>query len=212
MIAFRASFRVLAAVFVLFAPAFASSFAPSLALTLVPAVAWAAEDEYAAVREKLELCTACHGPNGASEQPQYPILAGQHFYYLYVQLKDFKAGRRASEEMKEIVADLSKAEMRTMAKFFSEQKWPNLAYRPDENAALKGETATVAGQCVQCHRGGYEGDSRIPRLAGQYKKYLNKTMTDFKTKARNNSAAKSSLMKSYGEAEIAGMAEYLAGK
>lgn len=200
MIAFNKLLRTIAAGMVLCAPAFA------------PTSALAAEDEYATIREKLELCTACHGPNGASKQPQYPILAGQHFYYLYVQLKDFKAGRRASEEMKDIVAELSKAEMQALAKFFSEQKWPNIGHRSDDTVARKGETATVAGQCVQCHRGGYEGDSRIPRLAGQYRKYLNKTMADFKTKARNNSPAKSSLMKSYEAADIAAMADFLAGK
>ena len=48
---------------------------------LVPTVfgqAVAAEDEYAAVRDKLEACFGCHGENGASENPEVPILAGQH--------------------------------------------------------------------------------------------------------------------------------------
>lgn len=171
----------------------------------------AEEDEYAEVRERLELCFGCHGPNGASEQPKYPILAGQHFYYLYVQMKDFKAGRRSSPEMQDIVADMEKSEMRALAKFFSEQKWPNIGYRADRTTAKRGEIATIAGQCVQCHRGGYEGDSRIPRLAGQYFDYLEQTMLDFKTKKRKNSAAKSALLDSYSVEDIAGMAEFLAG-
>jgi cytochrome c553 len=36
-------------------------------------------------------------------------------------------------------------------------------------------------------------------------------MTDFKTKARHNSPAKSTLMQSYAEDDIAAMAEFLAG-
>ena len=75
-----------------------------------------------------------------------------------------------------------------------------------------GETSAAAGQCVQCHLGGYEGDSRIPRLAGQYLEYLKNTMLDFKNKIRNNSPAKGSLLVSYSNDEIAAMAEYLAGK
>ena len=66
--------------------------------------AGAQEDEYAAVRDKIEACFSCHGVNGASEDPQFPIIAGQHLHYLYVQLKDFGSGRRISPMMTEIVA------------------------------------------------------------------------------------------------------------
>ena len=78
--------------------------------------------------------------------------------------------------------------------------------------AAKGEKAAVAGQCVQCHLGGYEGNSRIPRLAGQYPKYLKKTMTDFKNKERTNSPAKASLMVSYDDADIEAMSDFLGEK
>lgn len=183
----------------------------SLAILVAAGRAPLAQDEYAAVRDKLETCFTCHGPNGASTQPEFPILAGQEQYYLYVQLKDFKAERRAEPVMSEIAKGLEKEEMLSIAKFFSEQTWPGIAFKSRPAVAKKGETATAAGQCVQCHLGGYEGNSRIPRVAGQHFEYLKKTMTDFATKARNNSAAKSSLMESYGEEDIAAMAEYLAG-
>lgn len=169
----------------------------------------AAADEYAAISEKLELCAGCHGEKGASGNPEFPILAGQHLYYLYVQLKDFKSGFRKNDIMSPLARDLEKAEMLSMAKYFSEQKWPNIGFRADPAKAAKGATAAAAGQCVQCHRGGYEGDSRIPRLAGQYPEYLKKTMTDFKNKERTNSPAKSSLMVSFGDADIEAMSDFL---
>ncbi|PCH82481.1 MAG: hypothetical protein COC02_05590 [Rhodospirillaceae bacterium] len=78
--------------------------------------------------------------------------------------------------------------------------------------AAKGEKAASAGQCVQCHLGGYEGNSRIPRLAGQHPKYLKKTMIDFKNKVRTNSPAKSSLMVSYDDADIEAMSDFLGDK
>ena len=171
----------------------------------------AAEDAYAAQRETLETCFACHGPNGASTQAEFPILAGQHFFYLYVQMKDFKAGRRASAVMEEFVAGLSRDDMKTLAKFFSEQTWPNIGYRADPARASMGEVATTAGQCVQCHLGGYEGSSGTPRVAGQHLAYLEKTMLDFKSKARANAAAKSSLMLSYSDEDIRKMAEFMSG-
>ncbi len=186
----------------------------ALGLVLVSGAAGqavASEDEYAAVRETLETCFTCHGPNGASTEAEFPILAGQHFYYLYVQMKDFKAGRRTSAVMEEFVAVLTRDEMKSVAKFFSEQTWPDIGYRADPARAGKGESATNSGQCVQCHLGGYEGNSGTPRVAGQYIGYLEKTMLDFKSKARANAAAKSSLMDSYSADDIRNMAEFIAG-
>ncbi len=178
-------------------------------VVLLALCAPAAADEFAAIREQLETCFACHGENGASTQPKYPILAGQHFYYLYVQMKDFKAGRRASPEMAPTMSEQSRTDMKLMAKFFSEQNWPAIGFNADPAKARRGEVATASGQCVQCHRGGYEGDSRVPRLAGQHPTYLVRTMSDFKSKARANSPAKSSLMGSYDDDDIASMAEFL---
>jgi len=57
------------------------------------------EDRFAPVRDKLQTCFVCHGENGVSTQPIFPILAGQEFYYLYVQLKDFKSGLRENPIM-----------------------------------------------------------------------------------------------------------------
>ncbi len=178
---------------------------------LVVGPAAAEEDKYAAIRETLDTCFTCHGPNGVSDDPQIPVLAGQHMHYTYVQLKDFKAERRASPVMIEFVSVLTKEEMRAIATFFSEQEWPNIGYRANSARARKGEVDTIAGQCVQCHLGGYEGNSGTPRLAGQHVAYLEKTMLDFKSKARANAAAKSSLMKSYSAEQISSMAEFLAG-
>jgi cytochrome c553 len=168
--------------------------------------------DYGPVLDQIKLCVTCHGENGATLQPTIPILSGQHFYYLYVQLKDFKSGLRDHEIMGPIASQLEKPQMKLLAKYFSEQDWPDIGYRAESAAEMRGETATGAGQCVQCHLGGYEGDSRIPRLAGQHPEYLLSTMTDFKLKKRLNSAAKSSLLVSYDDDDIKAMSEYLAGK
>jgi cytochrome c553 len=168
--------------------------------------------DYEPVLDQIKLCVSCHGENGSTLQPTFPILSGQHYYYLYVQLKDFKSGLRKNDVMGPIASKLEKSQMKLLAQYYSEQDWPNESYRADSAAEIQGENATVAGQCVQCHLGGYEGDSRIPRLAGQHPEYLLKTMTDFKHRKRLNSAAKSSLFVSYSEDDIRAMSEYLAGK
>ena len=132
-------------------------------------------------------------------------------YYLYVQLKDYKAGRRENDTMNGIVAELSKQDMQALAQHFAEKPWPGIGFRADEAEAAKGETATISGQCVQCHLGGYEGNSRVPRLAGQQVDYLERTMLEFKNKVRLNSPAKGSLMAAYEDADITAMAKYLGG-
>ena len=161
--------------------------------------------------DQIAVCTGCHGEAGIPEDPEVPIIWGQEFYYLYVQLKDYKAGRRAHAIMSEIVAGLSKQELQALAQHFAAQTWPAIGFRAEAADVSQGQVAASAGQCVQCHLGGYEGNSRVPRLAGQTASYLEITMLAFKTKDRTNSPAKSSLMASYDEAAIGAMARYLAG-
>ena len=166
-------------------------------------------DEYAAIRETLETCATCHGEKGLPKEDNIPILAGQEFYYIYVQLKDIKKGMRKSEVMEPFVEELDKTTLMALAKYFSEQKWPRIQFKGNPDIVSKGEMAASAGQCVACHLGSYTGNSRVPRLAGQQPQYLEKTMLDFKKKIRKNSPAKGSLMSSFTDKDIAALAEYL---
>lgn len=161
--------------------------------------------------DKIEVCNGCHGDSGLPAQPDIPIIWGQEFYYLYVQLKDYQAGRRDNEFMTDIVADLSKKEMRALAQYFSEKSWPSIGYRTNGADVASAEVATNSGMCPQCHLGGYEGDSRVPRLAGQQPGYLERTMLEFKNRVRLNSQAKVSLFATYDDTDIGAMARYLAG-
>jgi len=182
-----------------------------LALILLAALAaHADEDAFGPVREHLQTCVSCHGEHGASSNADYPILAGQEFYYLYVQLKDYKSGLRENPIMGPVASGLEKSEMKLLAKYFSEQTWPAYDHEATADEKQQALASITAGQCVACHLSGFEGNSRVPRASGQHPEYLEKTMLDFKTKARNNSPSKSSLMASMSEEEIASMAAYLA--
>jgi cytochrome c553 len=140
-----------------------------------------------------------------------PIIWGQEFYYLYVQLKDYKAGRRDSEFMTNIIGDLSMEEMQALAQHFSEKEWPSNGFRANDTDVAIAERAATSGQCVQCHLGGYEGSSRVPRMAGQQAAYLERTMLEFKNKIRMNAQAKGSLFATYDDADLGALARYLAG-
>ena len=169
-----------------------------------------AEDPFQAVRENIQVCATCHGERGASPQsPEYPILAGQHLFYLYTQLKDYKEERRANPIMQPMAAELSNDQMLLLAEYFSKQTWASPeAPEITDKQTIQAKRMISAGQCVQCHRGGFDGDSRIPRLAGQNSQYLDKTMRDFKNLVRRNSPAKNSLLKTFNDEDIKAFALY----
>ena len=166
-------------------------------------------DKSAGAAEIIGSCEVCHGEYGASIQQQYPILAGQEFYYLYVQLKDFKSGLREDPIMGPLASALDKDQMQLVAEYFSIQSWPQSDYVADDKRSKSGSTVIAAGQCVACHLGAFHGNSRVPRLAGQHPEYLVKTMLDFKTKSRKNSPAKGSLMALFEDEHIMDVGYYL---
>lgn len=161
------------------------------------------------LEERVAVCSGCHGADGKPVDASTPVLAGQEFYYLYVQLKDYQAGRRANPIMSAMVQGLSKDNMKALAQHFSDMPWPRIVADSDDTKAASGESALGAGQCSQCHST-YVGDSRVPRLAGQQLPYLTQTMLDFKNKVRLNSPAKGSLMDSFSDDDLEAMAHYLA--
>ena len=169
------------------------------------------EDKYASIRETLQTCFVCHGVNGASKLYNYPILAGQQFYYLYVQLKDFKSGLRENAVMLPLVENMGKEDMKLFAEFFSEQQWPNIVYRVNAQQEAAGQKVVNAGQCVACHLGAFNGNSRVPRLANQHVEYLIQTMLDFKNKVRNNTQPMNALFATFSEEDIKAVAVYLGG-
>ena len=55
-------------------------------------------DRQGAKRLATYLCSNCHGPEGRSEFPLYPQLAGQHAAYLEGQLRSFRDKSRGDQE------------------------------------------------------------------------------------------------------------------
>ena len=176
-------------------------------------------DDYKDIADDLELCASCHGAKGASPiDDTIPIIGGQHFYYLYTQLKDMASGLRATppnEMMASIAATYDKNQMKRLSQYFSEQEWIKTDYKSDPALSAKAKALVESGgrgSCVKCHGAGFMGDkSSIPRISNQNFSYLSKTLLDYKSKARNNAAAMSSVMASYPENDIEALVDYLAG-
>lgn len=89
-------------------------------LSLLSSPALAAGDA-AKGKELSATCAACHGPDGNSPSPQYPILAGQYADYLVKAMQDYKSGARQNAIMAGFANGLSKQDMEDLAAYFSKQ-------------------------------------------------------------------------------------------
>jgi cytochrome c553 len=181
----------------------------ALALTVLP---FAAHGQ--SIEEKAQICAGCHGENGVPPQQviAVPIIWGQNLGYLFFQLRDFKSGVRKNEQMTPIAEGLEREDLMALAQYFSKKPWPNLQqpHAPADEAALA-QHANASVVCTSCHQEGFIGESTQPRLAGQTRGYLEKTMTDFRDGARGNNPGMSSLMKGLTEQDIGALATWLAG-
>jgi cytochrome c553 len=158
------------------------------------------------------LCTACHGTTGVPVNAAIPVIAGQPLGYLYLELRDYKRGDRASAVMQSVARTLDKPAMMALAQYFSAQPAPKLKQPPaPDDVARRVLTINGSAGCVGCHGPGFAGDSAVPRLAGQSTAYLQATMLAFKSGARANNPWMSALLKTYPDDDIAAMARYLGG-
>lgn len=162
--------------------------------------------------EKAQVCAACHTITGNSTSPTYPILAGQNFRYLYLELQDFKAARRRHDpSMDPIVATLSSDDILALAQWFSRQKPEPTGFMPDPVKVAAGRKKADELLCAMCHHGGFTGQNEIPRVAGQHYAYVKKQIEDFRAKRRTNDAGNmTSVASTLTDADIDNLAQYVA--
>jgi cytochrome c553 len=171
----------------------------------------AAHADPAAGKKKAAPCITCHGPEGNSASGEYPILAGQTARYLYLELKDFKEGRRSNGLMAPFLAKLSREDMLDLADYFAAQKPKPLAFRPDARRVARGKKKADETLCTMCHLGGLSGQNEIPRVAGQHPEYVIKQLRAFKARTRTNDAGSmTSVAQTLSEQDIEDLAHYIA--
>jgi cytochrome c553 len=183
-----------------------------LACALACAPWGAAHADPVAGEKKAEPCVACHGPAGNSPSGQFPILAGQTFRYTYLQLRDFKEGRRQDPLMSPMAANLSREDMIDLAEYFAQQKPKPTPFRPDGARVERGRKKADEVLCTMCHLGGFKGQNEIPRVAGQWPDYVMKQLRDFKSRARTNDAGNmTSVARTLSEEDIVDLAHFTGG-
>ena len=184
----------------------------TLSAVVVLAAPVASAQDAAAGAKKAEVCFGCHGPKGNSKQGQYPILAGLSSRYIYLQLKDFKEGRRSDPDMTPKAKDMSREDMFDLAAYFSAQKPVSTPFKPDPARAAQGKAKADETLCTMCHLGGFMGQNEVPRVAGQQYDYIVKQLKDFKARHRTNDAGNMvSVASTLSDEDILNLANYLAG-
>jgi cytochrome c553 len=171
----------------------------ALALGVVSTATLADESDAASMayaqRLAIGVCGTCHGPHGNSQQPKFPILAGQGANYLANQLKAFRGQTRGDPDalgyMWGMASQLDDTTIDALAKYYSNQR-PGPARLRDSAQVTRGREIYLHGiesegvpACASCHGPDAHGLADFPRLAGQHAQYVLKQLGSFQSNMRN---------------------------
>jgi cytochrome c553 len=186
-----------------------------LPFSLCFALAWfclvpVAAQDIDAGRAKAQVCAVCHGVDGNAVAATFPNLAGQNWRYIYLQLKDFKEGRRSNPVMSPMAQTLSRQDMIDIANYFAGQTAKPSAFQADETKVQLGRAKADENLCAMCHLGGFSGQNEIPRVAGQQFDYVVQQLRNFKARIRTNDAGNmTSVTQSLSDADIENLGHYI---
>jgi cytochrome c553 len=150
---------------------------------------------------KAAVCTACHGVNGNSSNPEWPNLAGQNAAYVREQLAMFKARKRINEIMYPIVAQMSEQDFADVAAYFAAQTPAGLEADPSywkagEALYKSGDVSRNIPACTACHGPSGQGNAGAgyPSLRAQHSVYTVKQLQDYLTKNRYRDASDAAIV------------------
>lgn len=165
------------------------------------------------------VCIACHTEDGNSAVPMFPKIAGLQEAYIAKQLQDFMSGKRKSDIMGPIVAQLKPEDVQPLAAYFSKQKMK--AGESDDKALAgigkvifhDGNEETGVPACLGCHQPQGSGFGIYPRIGGQHIDYVKQQLKSFASGERSNDMSRfmRTTAKRLSEEEINAVAQYLVG-
>lgn len=168
---------------------------PALSLALVAlltgALPAAAAGSVEAGQAKAVTCSACHGLDGNSLNPEWPSLAGQHESYIVKALQSFKSGARQNVLMSSMALPLTDEDMQDLAAYFAAQKRAGGAADPallsaGERLYRGGNKDTGIPACLACHGPTGQGNPAAgwPAIGGQQATYAAAQLTAYRSKQR----------------------------
>jgi cytochrome c553 len=171
-----------------------------------------------------QVCAACHAADGNSTAPSNPKIAAQHPAYLQKQLADFKVkegsktAARPSPIMTAIASPLSEQDMLDLSAFYSAKPLKPSAAKNKELVDLGRQIyrGGIAGKgvpsCSGCHGPTGSGiPAQYPRLGGQFSDYTEAQLVAFRSGARGNNVAMTTLASRLSDREIKALSDYIAG-
>jgi cytochrome c553 len=164
----------------------------ALALSMGAGTALAQEKgDVSAGATKAATCTACHGLNGNSVNPEWPVLAGQNAAYLRDQITRFREGKRSNPLMQPMVQNLTNQDVADLAAFFSTQTPTGNEADPSfwkagEKLYRGGDAGRGIPACMACHGPVGRGipAAAIPALQTQHSVYTIKQLNDYAAEMR----------------------------
>jgi cytochrome c553 len=140
---------------------------------------------------KAAVCVACHGLNGNSANPEWPVIAGQNAAYMRDQINRIKTGKRVAPLMMPIVKDLTEQDIADLAAFFSTQTPTGHEADPSywkagQKLYRGGDASRGIPACASCHGPVGRGvpAAGFPALQAQYAVYTMKQLDGYATDAR----------------------------
>jgi cytochrome c553 len=182
----------------------------------------------AAGATKSAVCSACHGPNGNSANPDWPRLAGQSAVYIAEQLRMFREGTRNNPIMKPLAGTLSDQDISDLAVYYQAQTVTGLEADPSfwkagSDLYRRGDKARNIPACIACHGPVGRGNlaAGYPSLRAQESVYVVKQLNDYASGARYvgtnvatvdpNSAMMLTIAKRLTPEDIRNVASYVQG-
>jgi cytochrome c553 len=165
------------------------------ALSLVAALGWTSSALAAGSKEagqaKAATCSACHGMDGNSLNPEWPNLAGQGEVYIVRQLKAFHGGQRQNVLMSPMAAVLSDQDMADLAAYFSSQtvrggEADPSKFKAGQRVYRSGKVNEQVMACAGCHGPDGRGNAPagFPAIHGQHATYVAAQLRAYKSGAR----------------------------
>ncbi len=194
------------------------------ALSLVAALGWTSSALAAGSKEagqaKAATCSACHGMDGNSLNPEWPNLAGQGEVYIVRQLKAFKAGQRQNVLMSPMAAILSDEDMADLAAYFSSQtvrggEADPSKFKAGQRVYRSGKVNEQVMACAGCHGPDGRGNAPagFPAIHGQHATYVAAQLRAYKSGARTTDPNQMmrNIAASLSEDEIDAVASFIQG-
>jgi len=167
-------------------------------------------------------CAACHGPDGNSQNPEWPNLAGQNERYLIKSLQAFKDGSRSNVLMTGQVIALTDEDISDLAAYYAAQTAVSLTADPalvetGERLYRGGNMDRSVSACIACHGPTGRGNpaAGYPKLAGQHATYTASQLLAYASQERKSDVTENQMMRNIAalltEDEIQAVASYIQG-